>query len=281
MLLLHLGQHLILHLILLFTFSTSVSKCAENFAARQGIATGLEQIGIGDVSQEIGGIGRDIELHLVDSPARLPSNPISPINPPSLITNGPLEELKSKLPLTRLSHLITGAPSRISPPDITREATVELRGDPSYFPRLRGHVTLKQIKNGPVMISGSVVGLPRMGKFGIHFHQFPAPFPGQCQGVGEHYNPFLSSHGSKEHSHHHLGDEGNIIAQGGPLFGIAHIAKSDQFISLEPGAINSVLGLPLVIHLRPDDLGERGDHESRETGNSGQKIACGNVISRI
>lgn len=145
---------------------------------------------------------------------------------------------------------------------------------------IRGHITLKQIKNGPVMISGSVLGLPRSGKFGIHFHQIPAPAPGECQGVGEHHNPFLSSHGSKDHLHHHLGDEGNIVAQGAPGFGLAHVVKTDQFISLEPGAINSIVGLPLVIHINADDLGKRGDPESRETGHSGEKIACGNVVLR-
>lgn len=246
----------------------------DNFASQVDIKTGLETLGISDVSKEINGIGDDIQSHL--SPGS--SVGLAPSRLTSPLVGRILPKLSSAQP-PLLSRLINGAPSRISPPDITREAVVEIRGDPSKFAAgIRGHVTLKQIKNGPVIISGAVMGLPRPGKHGMHFHQVAAPYPGQCQTVGEHYNPYLTDHGSKEHIHHHLGDEGNIDAHGTIGHSIAHIVKTDRFITLEPGAINSVVGLPLVIHLRPDDLGARGDPESRESGHSGDKIACGNVV---
>jgi Cu-Zn family superoxide dismutase len=95
--------------------------------------------------------------------------------------------------------------------------------------------------------------------------------------VGEHFNPTNMHHGGQTSFVRHVGDLGNIIAQGAPGNGVAHIAKSDFLISLDPNAPNSIIGKPLVIHINPDDLGRGINRESRESGNSGTKIACGNV----
>lgn len=38
---------------------------------------------------------------------------------------------------------------------------------------------------------------------------------------------------------------------------------------------NSVLGRSMVVHAKEDDLGRGGDEESKKTGNSGKRLACG------
>ena len=110
----------------------------------------------------------------------------------------------------------------------------------------------------------------------MHFHE-NAAVPGNCGVVGEHFNPLHMKHGGENDLIRHIGDEGNIIVNGSPNHGIAHVAKSDFLISLSPNVVNSVLGRSLTIHLRTDDLGKRNNRESGKSGNSGQKIACGTV----
>lgn len=121
------------------------------------------------------------------------------------------------------------------------------------------------------------MGLPRSGFFGMHFHEHPSPYGGTCQTVGDHFNPTNMLHGGQTSYIRHVGDMGNIVAQGLPGNGVAHIAKSDFLISLDPYAPNSIIGKSLVIHINHDDLGRGINHESKQSGNSGTKIACGNV----
>ena len=112
----------------------------------------------------------------------------------------------------------------------------------------------------------------------MHFHEYPTAYKGTCETVGEHFNPANNVHGGQNSFQRHAGDMGNVVAQGRPGYGVISVAKSDFLISLDPNAINSIIGRSLVIHMNPDDLGKGPNRESKKNGNSGTKIACGNVV---
>lgn len=213
--------------------------------------------GLGPVNTEIGGIEHEIEGQVFPSPSL--SGVGTGIG--SLLNQLPVSKLAGASPIGGLAPI---------------QAHVDMIGDANYFPGIMGHITLTQVAKGPVMISGSIRNLPRIGLLGMHFHE-NAAVPGNCDVVGEHFNPLHMRHGGENDIIRHIGDEGNIIVNGSPNHGTAHIAKADFLISLKTGVINSVVGRALVIHYRTDDLGKGLNRESGKSGNSGEKIACGTV----
>jgi len=124
----------------------------------------------------------------------------------------------------------------------------------------------------PVEITGRVAGL-RPGDHGIHIHTL-GDLSRSCDSAGSHFNPEGVHHGSPDDAHNlpHAGDLGNIFAGD---YGPADFAIATSLISLYPPSPTLILGRTLVIHEKPDDLGRGGDQQSRETGNSGSRIACG------
>nr|UYG55615.1 superoxide dismutase 3 [Geocoris pallidipennis] len=129
---------------------------------------------------------------------------------------------------------------------------------------------MTQLPGGPVILMGNVTGLSE-GPHGIHIHEFGDLSKG-CDSLGAHYNPTLSHHGGPADPYRHVGDLGNIVADGE---GKAKISDSDHLISLT--GPHSVVGRGLVIHAGKDDFGRGGDKESLRTGNSGGRVACGVV----
>ena len=114
---------------------------------------------------------------------------------------------------------------------------------------------------------GNLQGLPRQGKFGFHFHEFPVENE-DCESAGEHFNvsvqfyifnlpscwnwnhffgtheqPYAYVHGGKDSGIRHTGDLGNVVSQ---YSGTAHLTLTDHRISLGQG-LNSVLGRSLVV----------------------------------
>ncbi|XP_023234313.1 superoxide dismutase [Cu-Zn]-like isoform X2 [Centruroides sculpturatus] len=120
----------------------------------------------------------------------------------------------------------------------------------------------------PVIITGEIHGLEK-GEHGMHVHEFGDLTHG-CESAGEHYNPFHKNHGGQFDDDRHLGDLGNIVAG---AHGVAKVYKVDQVMSLF--GEHSVLGRTMVVHANPDDLGQGGDEESKKSGNSGDRVACG------
>ncbi|XP_067145279.1 superoxide dismutase [Cu-Zn]-like [Centruroides vittatus] len=120
----------------------------------------------------------------------------------------------------------------------------------------------------PVIITGEIHGLEK-GEHGMHVHEFGDLTHG-CESAGEHYNPYHKNHGGQFDDDRHLGDLGNIVAGG---HGVAKVYKVDQVMSLF--GEHSVLGRTMVVHANPDDLGQGGDEESKKSGNSGDRLACG------
>jgi len=133
-----------------------------------------------------------------------------------------------------------------------------------------GKLELKQDDStGPVIITGQITGLPPNSKHGFHVHGSGDVRNG-CASTGSHFNPHNKTHGAPTDEIRHVGDLGNIDADGS---GIAQVNIMDKVISLS--GINSVIGRAFVVHSGVDDLGKGGNDESLKTGNAGSRVGCG------
>lgn len=131
-----------------------------------------------------------------------------------------------------------------------------------------GAAVITQVPDG-VVIRGRVEGLPR-GEHGMHFHA-----SGDCtapgfQSAGPHFNPTNAQHGIENPRGPHLGDLANLVIDADGTGEFIEFARS---VTLTPGP-NSLLrvgGTSLVIHAKPDD------RQTEPAGNSGARIACGEI----
>jgi len=135
----------------------------------------------------------------------------------------------------------------------------------SAFPDIRGLVYFYQLYNGVQLIT-EVTGLPHNEDscesriFGFHIHEGST-----CTGnsedpfadTGKHYNPSNCLHP------HHAGDLP-------PLFGNDGLAF--QSIFTNRFCVNEIIGHTIVVHSSPDDF------VTQPAGNSGVKIACGQIF---
>ncbi|HZV03997.1 MAG TPA: superoxide dismutase family protein [Gemmataceae bacterium] len=116
-----------------------------------------------------------------------------------------------------------------------------------------------------VEISGEVSGL-KPGKHGFHIHEFGDCSSGDPKCHGGHFNPDKQKHGGPEDAERHVGDLGNISANGR---GIAVIHMRDKQIALS--GPRSIIGRAVIIHAKADDL------KSQPSGDAGDRIAGGVV----
>ncbi|XP_078033915.1 superoxide dismutase [Cu-Zn] [Augochlora pura] len=130
---------------------------------------------------------------------------------------------------------------------------------------------VQKVENGPVRIHGTITGLPQ-GQHGFHIHK-KGDVRESCMAAGPHFNPLNKSHGGPEDPERHVGDLGNIKAN---EQGVATIDFMDSVISLR--GPHGILGRSIVVHADKDDLGWGHSEESRTTGNSGKRIACGTIV---
>ena len=123
--------------------------------------------------------------------------------------------------------------------------------------------------NDGTAIVGRIAGL-EPGPHGFHIHEF-GDLSNGCESAGAHYNPDNQDHGDLFQGH--VGDLGNVIAD---EEGVAEF----QFVAPRVDLIgkHSVVGRSIVIHSDEDDLGKGGDAESKKTGNSGERLACGVIV---
>jgi len=129
-----------------------------------------------------------------------------------------------------------------------------------------GAVTFSQTDNG-VRIIADVGGL-KPGKHGFHIHEHGNCSSSDASSAGGHYNPTNKKHGGPDSEERHLGDLGNLDANGS---GFAHYDRIDSNLSLNGDM--SIIGKSIVIHADEDDL------KTDPAGNSGKRIACGVIIA--
>lgn len=126
---------------------------------------------------------------------------------------------------------------------------------------LSGLVKFYDTPYGGVLVEAEVFGLPNISEqhstdfYAMHIHQF-----GNCSGAfertGEHYNPTGAPHPD------HAGDLIPLLGNQG----YAWTAFYDKRLS-----IDDLIGKSVVIHSRRDDF------RTQPAGDSGTKIACGEI----
>jgi len=110
-------------------------------------------------------------------------------------------------------------------------------------------------------------GVPLTGLHGFHIHASGDLRKG-CDSCCKHYNPTGADHGGLENGH--AGDLGNLEFD----------QKGNCKMTLRTNKFNviDIVGRSIIIHEKEDDLGlgtgEAAD-ESKKTGCSGKRIACG------
>ncbi len=119
------------------------------------------------------------------------------------------------------------------------------------------------------VISGEFTGLKTNAKHGFHIHELGDLTQG-CTTAGPHYNPLGNTHGGPGDSIRHVGDLGNVVSDEN---GNATYNLTDRQISLV--GQYSIVGRSCVLHENEDDLGLGNFPDSKTTGHSGGRIACG------
>lgn len=101
------------------------------------------------------------------------------------------------------------------------------------------------------------------GEHGVHVHASGDVREG-CAATCSHYNPTGDAHGGPLGAPRHRGDFGNLIADAA--------GRCEQSIVADV-RLPEIVGRAFVVHGARDDLG-RGAGDSRQTGNSGARVAC-------
>ncbi len=130
-----------------------------------------------------------------------------------------------------------------------------------------GSATFNESKNGKQLtIAVKLKGLPS-GEHAVHIHQNPVCDAPAFTTAGGHFNPDSKQHGMLNPMGHHAGDMPRNISIG--EYNTGEIVYKVDYLTLEPGAPNSVLGHSIMVHEKADDM------MTDPTGNAGSRIACG------
>ena len=124
-----------------------------------------------------------------------------------------------------------------------------------------------------VIVQLDLHGLPP-GTHGIHIHEKGSCVAPDFKSAGGHFSPVKHDHGTMAKNGPHAGDLGNIeIASNGTLqtrIQNDHVDLGVSMKSLQQGA-----GTSLLIHAKADD------NKSQPAGNSGDRIACGEIRALV
>jgi len=134
---------------------------------------------------------------------------------------------------------------------------------------ISGVILLEEdLPNKTTIIKIKINGLTP-GKHGLHIHQSGDTRNG-CESMGPHYNPFGKDHGGLNTKCRHVGDLGNLNANSN-----GNVDTTIKVKSVKLRGKYSVIGRSIVVHAGEDDLGKGGHADSKTTGHSGARVACG------
>lgn len=141
----------------------------------------------------------------------------------------------------------------------------------TLYPEIHGIVKFNDVLGG-VYVCVKICGLPQykpasgniqpIGPFGFHIHQGSScsmdAIDNHFPNTGGHFNPGNQPHGN------HAGDFPVLFSNTGYC---EMMFFTDKFNTYD------IIGKTIVIHENPDD------YRTEPSGNSGRKIACGEIIS--
>ncbi len=136
--------------------------------------------------------------------------------------------------------------------------------------KIKGTVIFDELTNGLVNVIINLTGFEPNTTHGFHVHE-SGDLTNGCESMCAHFNPFNNTHGGRDDEIRHVGDLGNIIADSE---GNVQMEFTDHLIKLR-GDTSNIVGRGLIIHADPDDCGKTLHEQSKTTGNSGKRIACG------
>jgi Cu-Zn family superoxide dismutase len=116
-------------------------------------------------------------------------------------------------------------------------------------------------RGNTVHVTGRLTGL-KPGKHGFHVHEFGDCTSKDGSSAGTHFDLEGNPHGGPGSKKRHIGDLGNIEANGQ---GVAEINKTDKVIRLS--GRKSILGRSIIVHEKEDDL--------KDIKSAGGRIGCG------
>ncbi|CAN5274972.1 N/A [soil metagenome] len=137
--------------------------------------------------------------------------------------------------------------------------------NPTQGNKASGTVTFTKAGDG-LRVVAEISGLKPNTKHGFHVHEFGDCSDPKAESAGGHFNPGGHDHGAPDASERHVGDLGNLEADGS---GKARLDWTDKMMTLS--GKNSVIGYAVIVHEKADDL------KTQPTGDAGARIACGVV----
>lgn len=140
------------------------------------------------------------------------------------------------------------------------KAVAWVTGNASH-PELSGLVKFYQTAYGGILVEAEVFGLPNINTqnssnfYAMHIHEF-----GDCSDdfskTGAHFNPNMTEHPE------HAGDMPPLLGNQGYAFSVFYDKRF---------TIPEIIGKSVIIHANPDDF------HTQPSGNSGEKIGCGEI----
>ncbi len=152
------------------------------------------------------------------------------------------------------------APDGTMPASAPRRAVAKLVA--ASDSNVTGTVTFTQ-QAGGVEVRAHVEHLTA-GKHGFHVHEMGDCSAHDGASAGGHFNPDTKPHGDRLAAERHVGDLGNLVADGS---GVADVVFVDTELALS--GPHSIVNRSIMVHADPDD------GTTQPTGNSGKRIACG------
>lgn len=108
------------------------------------------------------------------------------------------------------------------------------------------------------------------GEHAIHFHENGTCAAPKFDSAGGHFAPGTKTHGFDVKGGHHAGDMPNLIVPASGAVKV-EIVNTEVTLAKGPASLLKKGGTALVIHAGPDD------YKSQPAGNSGDRVACGEV----